>query len=106
MRRISAKALATRLAEPQAKPLLLDVREPHEFAYCHIPGSINQPMGQIFLNIGNLKTEQETVVICHHGVRSAQITNFMESHGFRDVLNLDGGVAAWAADVDPSMPTY
>jgi rhodanese-related sulfurtransferase len=107
MRYISATALAARLGEAgDNKPLLLDVREPHEFRFCRIEGSVNMPMGQVFLNSGELKTEQETVVICHHGIRSAQVANFLESHGFREVLNLEGGVAAWASEVDRSMPTY
>ena len=106
MRRINAAALAERLKSESKQPLLLDVREPHEFHFCHIDGSVNRPMGQVFLNPGDYQTEQEIVVICHHGIRSAQVANFLESHGFQDIVNLDGGVAAWAAEVDPSMPTY
>jgi rhodanese-related sulfurtransferase len=85
---------------------LLDVREPHEFDYCHIEGSVHIPMNRVFAGLNELDPERETVVICHHGVRSAQIANFLISQGFKKVLNLQGGVAAWASEVDPSMPTY
>lgn len=107
MRSISAVQLAQRLLQEGTRPVLLDVREPHEFRFCHIQGSINVPMGEVFLSRAEqLQPQTETVVICHHGLRSAQIANFLVAHGFSSVYNLDGGVAAWAANVDRSMPTY
>jgi rhodanese-related sulfurtransferase len=106
MRRISAVQLAQRLLQEGTRPVLLDVREPHEFRYCHIQGSINMPMSEVFLSRAELQPQAETVVICHHGLRSAQVANFLEAHGFSSVYNLDGGVAAWAVNVDRSMPTY
>ena len=48
----------------------------------------------------------EIVVICHHGVRSYHAAKFLESRGFTNVINLSGGVAAWANEVDPAMPRY
>ncbi len=45
-------------------------------------------------------------MICHHGVRSFAVARFLEQQGFTNVINLDGGVAGWARDVDPTMPTY
>jgi rhodanese-related sulfurtransferase len=53
-----------------------------------------------------LDPQRETVVICHHGVRSFAVARFLEQQGFTNVINLDGGVAGWARDVDPTMPTY
>ncbi len=106
MHQITAIELSKRLQNGAPPPLLLDVREPQEFEYCHIEGSINIPMSRVFADPGELDPNQETVVICHHGMRSAQITNFLISHGFKNVSNLQGGVAAWASLVDPSMPTY
>jgi rhodanese-related sulfurtransferase len=47
-----------------------------------------------------------TVLICHHGMRSAQVGYFLEQHGFSDIVNLNGGVARWAEQVDPAMPRY
>ncbi len=106
MHQITANELNKRLQSGASQPLLLDVREPQEFNYCHIKGSINIPMSRVFAGLNELDPNLETVVICHHGMRSAQIANFLISHGFKDVSNLKGGVAAWASLIDPSMPTY
>lgn len=105
MDHITATELNQRLQQGD-EPLLLDVREPHEFNYCHIGGSVNIPMSQVFAELAKLDPRQETVVICHHGMRSSQIANFLITNGFEKVINLKGGVAAWASQVDPSMPTY
>lgn len=90
----------------QANPLLLDVREPWEFKVCRIEGSQLMPMREVPVKIKTLDPEQETVVICHHGVRSYQVCHFLERNGFSKVINLAGGVAAWARDVDHQMETY
>jgi rhodanese-related sulfurtransferase len=87
-------------------PLLLDVRESWELAICRIEGSELIPMSQIVRRLGELDRERETVVICHHGIRSQQVALFLDHQGFRHVTNLQGGVSAWARDVDPEMPTY
>lgn len=88
------------------QPLLLDVREPWEFAQCQIAGAVNMPMGQVVQNWRNLDPARETVVICHHGMRSLQIAMFLHQTGFQQVINLDGGIDAWSRDVDPSVPRY
>lgn len=90
----------------KSAPLLLDVREPWEFEICKLEGSQLIPMREIPLRIKELDKERETVVICHHGVRSLQVGYFLESSGFTDVINLSGGVAAWAGEVDSTMATY
>jgi len=87
-------------------PTLLDVREPWENALCRIPGAILIPMGELPGRIDELNPDAETVVICHHGVRSYHAARYLESLGFGDVVNLSGGVAAWADEVDPAMPRY
>lgn len=106
MQQITASQLAQTLRHADRKPLLLDVREPFEFRYCHIAGSINIPMSDIFQEHSDLDPELETVVICHHGIRSAQIAAFLAERGFAHVINLAGGIAAWANEIDPSMPRY
>jgi rhodanese-related sulfurtransferase len=53
-----------------------------------------------------LKRDADLVVVCHHGARSYQVGLFLEQRGFSNIINLYGGVAAWARDVDPAMPTY
>ena len=106
MRQMTVAELAERLAAGGDRPVLLDVREPWEFEICHIEGSQPMPMGSVPARAAELDTQAETVVICHHGGRSAQVGMFLERQGFENVINLAGGVAAWAAQVDPTMPRY
>jgi rhodanese-related sulfurtransferase len=87
-------------------PLLLDVREPWEFDICRIDGSVLIPMANIAGRAREFDPERPTVVVCHHGVRSMKVAMFLERSGFSDVINLSGGVAAWARQVDPQMPQY
>ena len=90
----------------RASPLLLDVREPWEFEICHIEGSTNLPMGQIPQRVDDLPDSGEIVVICHHGVRSQQVIRFLQGHMSASLINLDGGVDAWAREVDRDMALY
>ena len=106
MRRLSARELREYLDRTEEPPLLLDVREPWEYQVCHLPNSQLVPMRHIPTALDQLEPGRETVVICHHGIRSAAVARFLEQAGFTNVINLDGGVAAWAREVDRSMPTY
>ncbi|NIP72289.1 MAG: sulfurtransferase [Gammaproteobacteria bacterium] len=106
MRHFSPKQLKEHLEQADAAPLLLDVREPWEHQVCRIEGATLVPMRQIPRAVGELDSERDIVVICHHGVRSRQVGFFLERAGFDNVINLDGGVDAWAREVDPQMPTY
>ena len=101
---ISAPELAAYLL--QSSPLLLDVREPWEFEVCHIDASTNIPMGQIPHRLQELPDDGEVVVICHHGVRSQQVIQFLRPQTSVELINLDGGVDAWARLVDHDMPVY
>lgn len=104
MLRMSASELAAHLQTSSA--LLLDVREPWEFDICHIDGSINLPMGQVPQRLQDLQQADEIVVICHHGVRSLQVIQFLQQQTPANLINLDGGVDAWARSVDADMPVY
>lgn len=85
----------------------LDVREPWEYQICSIAGSINIPMSEIVYRHGEINQSQDIVVICHHGNRSYHVGCFLENNGFeRRVINLEGGVDAWANRIDRQMPTY
>ncbi len=107
MRQISPKELAAWLNDAsRPQPLLLDVREPWEFETCHIAGASSMPMRSVPARYMDLDANQETVVICHHGARSFQVGMFLSQQGFSQVINLAGGVDAWANDVDPAMPKY
>jgi rhodanese-related sulfurtransferase len=91
--------------EPVA-PLLLDVREPREFDYCRIEGSLSIPLGQLPSRAGELPHDRDIVAICHHGARSLQAAAFLQQTRGLDVINLQGGVAAWADQVEPTMKRY
>jgi|SRR5690554_1853076 len=107
MKTLQATQLAARLAAAEAaRPVLLDVREPWEFALCHIDGSVNVPMSSVPARETEFDPDAEIVVICHHGIRSAQVCMFLERQGFTDLSNLVGGVAAWADEVEPTMTRY
>jgi len=107
MRQLHPAELKSWLDDPQRpRPVLLDVREPWEFERCHIAGATLLPMSRIQSTFGQLDPGQEVVVICHHGVRSFHVARFLEHNGFENVINLAGGVDAWAKAVDHQMPTY
>jgi rhodanese-related sulfurtransferase len=107
MQQISAPQLKAWLEDKErAKPVLVDVRQPWEFDVCRIDGSKPLPMSAIPARFMELDRSAETVVICHHGARSYQVCMFLEHQGFTNIYNLYGGVAAWAQQVDPAMPTY
>jgi len=72
------------------KPILLDVREPWEFSICKIEGSVNINMSEPEKLINELNANNEIIAICHHGMRSFQVCNYLENNGFNKVLNLDG----------------
>lgn len=105
IKQISAVTLQQRLANDEL-PFLLDVREAHEFAFAHIAGSVSIPLALIPLRLKELDPEQEIIVICHHGMRSQQAARYLEQQGFKHIVNLSGGIAAWASDCDLSMPRY
>ena len=88
------------------QPLLLDVRQPWEFDICKIDGSELVPMSEIPEKIKTLDLDRETVVICHHGIRSRRVGHYLEQNGFSNIINLSGGVAQWAQTVDKEMATY
>jgi rhodanese-related sulfurtransferase len=106
MREFNASELKTYLQSCEATPLLLDVRQPWEFEVCKIEDSILMPMAQVPDNISSLDPTRETVVICHHGIRSRRVGQYLKQAGFDNVINLSGGVAQWAKTVDQDMPTY
>lgn len=105
MKTLSPESLHEKLNNA-AQPLLIDVREDWEFETCHIEGSRHLPMSQIVAAMDTLDKEAETVVICHHGTRSQQVAQYLESQGFNNIYNLDGGIDAWARMVDPDMAQY
>src|SRR6266508_1424358 len=86
--------------------VLVDVREPHEFAICAFPESVKIPLGTLPQNLNRLSTADEIVVHCKMGGRSAKAVQFLRDAGFRKVRNLAGGIDRWAQQIDPRMPRY
>jgi sulfur-carrier protein adenylyltransferase/sulfurtransferase len=84
---------------------ILDVREPHEFQICNLNGKLI-PLGELPRRVAELDSSREMVVHCRSGKRSADAIHFLQKAGFKKLLNLKGGVLAWADQVDPTMPKY
>lgn len=105
MRQFRPAELAAQLQAGRT-PVLLDVRESWEWKLCHLPDTVLIPMRELPERLKELSKTAETVVICHHGVRSYHAARYLETAGFGDVVNLSGGMAAWADEVDPAMARY
>ena len=89
-------------------PVLLDVRTDQEWAICRLDGARLIPIQELEARLAELddvRTE-EIVVYCHVGMRSAMAVGFLRRSGFAGAVNLTGGIAAWAAEVEPTMPRY
>ncbi|MGA2675133.1 MAG: rhodanese-like domain-containing protein [Terracidiphilus sp.] len=89
------------------KVRLIDVREPWEFATARIEGSVPIPMGEVPGRAHQeLDPEERLVVVCHHGIRSMNVTVWLRGQGFEQVQSLRGGIDAWSAEVDPAVSRY
>jgi len=105
IREITAREVKKMMDEK--KPfVLIDVREPHEFQICRIPGSKLIPLGEVPKRMNELNSADEMVVYCRSGQRSARAVDLLMKAGFRKVHNLGGGILAWSDQVDPSVPKY
>jgi rhodanese-related sulfurtransferase len=85
---------------------LLDVREPEEVAFAPFPGARHLPMADVPSHLNELEVDAEWVIICHHGIRSAQVAIYLARMGFGRVANLIGGIDRWSLTVDQSVPRY
>jgi rhodanese-related sulfurtransferase len=101
---IAPRELKARL-DAGERPVLLDVRERWEFDLARIEGSKLVPMSELERRFSEFDPAAETVVICHHGLRSAYVTQALDRAGFARVVNLEGGLDAYA-DVDDSVSRY
>jgi rhodanese-related sulfurtransferase len=107
---ITVTELATKLADIDRQYQFVDVREPQELALVALPRFINLPLSEhadwspeIYTR---LDKEIETLVLCHHGMRSAQMSQWLIERGFTNVSNIIGGIDAYSHHVDPSLPRY
>jgi rhodanese-related sulfurtransferase len=108
---ISVEELAQRLNSGSVDALqLIDVREPQEVEIASIEGFQILPLSQFAQWSDSILTcfdpEVETVVMCHHGIRSAQMCQWLSRQGFKNVKNMAGGIDAYSILVDPSVPRY
>ncbi|TWT83845.1 putative adenylyltransferase/sulfurtransferase MoeZ [Planctomycetes bacterium CA13] len=88
--------------------LLLDVREPSEFAIAKIVGSMLLPMSELAGRAAELDPHQDRLIVvhCHHGGRSLQVTHALQASGFKRVQNMDGGIDQWSLQIDSSISRY
>jgi len=102
---ISPPEAALLIKEGQVR--VIDVREPWEFATARIEGSVSMPMGDVPARAHQeLDPEERLVIVCHHGVRSMNVTVWLRNQGFEQAQSLRGGIDAWSAEVDPSVNRY
>ena len=103
---ISAADLKS-MRDRAAKFTLLDVREPWEFQTAQIAGSKHIPMGEIPSRFNQeLDPDEHIVVVCHHGVRSMNVTAWLRQQGFERAQSLRGGIDRWSREIDPAVPLY
>jgi rhodanese-related sulfurtransferase len=107
---VSVETLAHQLSLAESNLQLLDVREPAELAIVQLEGFRNLPLSQFQQWSGGIQQlldpNCETLVLCHHGLRSAQMCQWLLQEGFTDVKNITGGIDAYARRVDPTLPLY
>ena len=107
---ITVEEMAQRLSTGESDIQLVDVREPQELAIASIDGFVNLPLSQFSQWAEEIPTKldphAETFVLCHHGMRSAQMCQWLISQGFTNVKNITGGIHAYSTLVDSSIPQY
>jgi rhodanese-related sulfurtransferase len=103
---ISVEAVKQKLDQGESF-LLLDVREPWEFETARIEGAKLMPMGDVPSRAHQeLDPDDAIVVVCHHGVRSMNVTAWLRQQGFEKAQSMRGGIDAWSRQIDPIVPVY
>lgn len=97
---------ASELLQVAKPPLLIDVRESWELEIVKLPNCLHIPLQSLPAKLDELPTDRPLMMLCHHGVRSLHACQFLESRGFSDVINVEGGIDAWARSIDPDLPVY
>ncbi len=109
-----AQWAAAQHIQHSAAPLVLDVRETWEFSTAAVRALagapafdvLSIPMQEIPQRLAELPTDRPIACLCHHGIRSQQVARYLQQHDFEHIVNIAGGIAAWSAEVDPSVPCY
>jgi adenylyltransferase/sulfurtransferase len=86
--------------------VLIDVREPYEYQICRIPGAKLIPLGELPKHLDELDRNAHIVAHCKSGARSQKAVNLLKQNGFKNALNMTGGILAWSDKVDPTVPKY
>jgi len=106
VRLVTPAQLARTLANQNM--VLVDVREPEEFAVGHLPQAINVPLGQIESELQRrsptLPRDRTLVFLCRSGARSLKACAFARRSGYENILQLEGGLLAFREQIDPSLP--
>jgi adenylyltransferase/sulfurtransferase len=102
---ITVRELKARMDRGE-RPTVIDVREPYEYAIARIPGAMLIPLGQIEERARELNPNEEIILHCRSGKRSADALNRLKAKGFHHLKNLAGGVLAWSEEIDPTVPKY
>jgi len=109
MQQISPAQVAEWASQQTQQPVLLDVREGWEVqTACARPEGmefVHMPMQTVPARLNELDRSRPVACLCHHGGRSMQVAHFLANQGY-DVVNVAGGINAWSAQVDASIPTY
>jgi rhodanese-related sulfurtransferase len=91
------------------KSVLIDVREPEEYALAHIDESLLIPMQSVPAELQKLEAladEGDLLVLCHHGVRSLQVAAWLHARGIENASSIAGGIDRWSIEIDPEVPRY
>jgi len=95
-----------KLRDNKTAYLLVDVREPNELLINTLPDSLDISMHRIPVSLDKLPRDKLMVIFCHYGIRSRMVVEFLEQQGFDNAVNLDGGIDAWARDIETGMERY
>lgn len=106
MDKIISVTQAEELREKNPSTQFLDVREPEEVALGRIGDAQHIPLNSIPDNLNRISEKGVLIVYCHHGMRSQKAVEYLRAKGFKNCLNLSGGIHAWSTEIDPSIPTY
>ncbi len=105
---ITPQQAAAKLQIP-AQAVVIDVREPQEYALAHLLDSQLIPMQDIpaqLQRLEGLADDRELLILCHHGVRSLQVAVWLREHGVENCASITGGIDRWSIEIDPSVPRY
>ncbi|MBJ12648.1 MAG: hypothetical protein CMG62_06170 [Candidatus Marinimicrobia bacterium] len=105
MKSVSVKQLKKLLDSGEKSFELLDVREKNELMICQISKAVHIPMMSIPKRMGEININKNIIVMCHSGVRSMQVCSFLNGNGY-NAINLEGGIDAYAVEIDSNMKRY